>query len=162
MCPIAGRGGVTHRLGKLCHGRGRFALTPALVSQQGTSHLRPSRNHEKIGIDVKCSRFAEGTPLSFQQTLTEQLRRVTAGTGGHGSSRIHQEHQSAIEANVLRVVPDAASEPLVVRMVGVLLLSDIIEVIGIAVRPRRHIPTAITADEPQLLSHRQISLRRCS
>ena len=72
---------------------------------------------------------------SFQPECGCKLRAATIRTMLNRIQGIHLELYSTAQTQVGGIVPDAPGEPLVIRMIGILLLALFVKIVGIPVRP---------------------------
>ena len=112
-----------------------------------------SRDTEEVPVDRELAGLAVRAPAPAEGERRNDFGCPAARASGNRGPRVDLELGSAAQAVVRVVVADAQGQPLVVRVVGVLLGPGLINVIRIAVRPCLNGPVATVAHKPLCLSH---------
>ena len=112
-----------------------------------------SRDTEEVPVDRELAGLAVRAPAPAEGERRNDFGCPAARASGNRGPRVDLELGSATQAVVRVVVADAQGQPLVVRVVGVLLGPGLIDVIRIAIRPCLNGPVATVAHKPLCLSH---------
>ena len=119
-----------------------------------------SRDTEEVPVDRELAGLAVRAPAPAEGERWDDVGCIATRASGNRGPRVDLELGSAAQAVVRVVVADAQGQPLVVRVVGVLLGPGLIDVIRIAVRPCLNGPVATVAHKPLCLSHAPTLRRR--
>jgi hypothetical protein len=106
-----------------------------------------------VRINAKRSAFARRAPLAVEPEGAFEVVRATLWTHADGVPRINTKLRTATQAQMLGIVANATREAFVIRVIGVLLLTLLINVVRVAIRPRDDGVSAIVTNVLKRLCH---------